>query len=155
MLFFSSQGMSLTLVTQRTTAQQASLSFTISWSLLRLLSVESVMPSNHLILCRPLSFCPQSFPASGSFQMSQLSASCGLSIVASASVLPMSIQEVLILKIFSISFKIDWFDPLAIQGTLKSLAVPQSKSINSLVIRLLYGPTLTPIHDYWKNHSFD
>ena len=155
MLFFSSQVMSLTLVTQRTTAQQASLSFTISWSLLRLLSVESVMPSNHLILCRPLSFCPQSFPASGSFQMSQLSASCGLSIVASASVLPMSIQEVLILKIFSISFKIDWFDPLAIQGTLKSLAVPQSKSINSLVIRLLYGPTLTPIHDYWKNHSFD
>ena len=87
--------------------------------------------------------------------MSQLSASCGLSIVASSAVLPMNIQEVLILKIFNISFKIDWFDPLAIQGTLKSLAVPQSKSINSLVIRLLYGPALTPIHDHWKNRSCD
>ncbi|CAN0505403.1 unnamed protein product [Rangifer tarandus platyrhynchus] len=51
-----------------TAARQASLSFTISWNLLKLMSVESVMPSNHLILCLPFSSCPQSFPASGSFQ---------------------------------------------------------------------------------------
>ena len=48
-----------------------------------------------------------------------------------------------------ISFRIDWFDPLAVQGTLKF------KNINSLALSLLYSPTLTSIHDYWKNHSFD
>ena len=51
-----------------TAARQASLSITNSWSLLKLISIESVMPSNHLILCRPFSSCPQSFPASGYFQ---------------------------------------------------------------------------------------
>ena len=76
------------------TAHQASLSFTISLSLLKLMSVESVMPSNHLIFCRPLLFLLQSFPVSGSFPMSQLFASGGQSIgaSASASVLPMNIQ---------------------------------------------------------------
>ena len=53
-----------------------------------------------------------------------------------------------------ISFRIDWFD-LAVQGTLKSFPAPQFKSINSSALSLLYGPTLTSIHDYWKNHSFD
>jgi len=52
--------------------------------------------------------------------MSQLFASCGPSIIASASVLPMNIQEILILKIFNISFRMDWLDLLAVQGTLKS-----------------------------------
>jgi len=77
-----------------TAACQASLSFTISWSLLKLISLELVMPSNHLILCRPLS-CLQYFPASESFQMSQFFASGGQSIgvAASASVLPMNIQD--------------------------------------------------------------
>ena len=76
-----------------TAARQASLSFTISWSLLKLLSIESVMPSNHLILCPPL-FLFQSFPVSGSFLMSQLFASVGQSIGTSASdsVLPVNIQ---------------------------------------------------------------
>ena len=80
--------------TPRTAARQASLSFTISQSLLKLMSIESVMPSNHLILCRPFSSCLQSFPASGSFPMSQLSPLGGQSIgaSASASVLPMNIQ---------------------------------------------------------------
>ena len=58
-------------------ARQASLSITNSLSLPKLMSTESVMPSSHLILCRPFSSCPQSFPASGSFQMSQLFASGG------------------------------------------------------------------------------
>ena len=55
-----------------------------------------------------------------------------------------------------ISFKIDWLDLLAVQGTLKSLLQhPQFKSIDSLVLSFLYSPILTSIHDYWKNHSFD
>ena len=62
---------------------------------IQIMSIESVMPSSHLILCRPLLVCPQSFPASGSFQMSQLSASGGqnIGISASASVLPMNTQD--------------------------------------------------------------
>ena len=74
-----------------TVAHQASLSFTISWSLFKHMSTESVMPSNHLILCRP--FCLQSFPVSGSFLMNQLFTSGDQSIGASASVLPMNIQD--------------------------------------------------------------
>ena len=65
-----------------TAAHQASLSITNSWSLLKFMSIESVMPSNHLILCRPLSSCPQPFPASGSLPMNQLFASDGQSIAA-------------------------------------------------------------------------
>ena len=74
---------------------QPSLSITNSWSLLKLMSIELVMPSNHLILCRPLSSCLQSFPAWGSFQMSQFFTSGGQSIgvSASATVLPMNIQN--------------------------------------------------------------
>ena len=85
-------------------ARQASLSFT-SWRLLKLMSIESVMPSNHLILCCPFSSCLQSFPASGSFLMSQFSASGGQSIgvSASASVFPMNI--------------LDWF-PLGLTGLI-------------------------------------
>ena len=70
-----------------------SLSFTISWSLLKLMSIESVMPSNHYTLCHPISSCLQSFPATGSFPISQLFTSNGQSIGTStlASVLPMTI----------------------------------------------------------------
>ena len=92
----------------------------------------------------------QSFPASGSFQMSQLFASGGQSIgvSASASVLPMNIQ--------------DWFlqdglvgSPCSPRDSQESFPTPQVKSISSLVLSFLYGPTLTSIHDCWKNHSFD
>ena len=74
-------------------ARQAFLSITNSWSLPKIVSIESVMPSNHLILCRPS--CPQSFPASESFQMSQLFASGGqgIGVSASTSVLPMNTQD--------------------------------------------------------------
>ena len=76
------------------TARQASLSITNSWSLLKLMSIESVMPSNHLILCRPLLLPPSIFPSIRSFQMSPFFTSGGQSIgiSASASVLPMNIQ---------------------------------------------------------------
>ena len=82
-------------VTPWPVACQAPLSFTVSWSLLKFLSIELVMLSNHLILCCPLSFWLQSFPASGSFPKSWLFASNGQTIggSASATVLPMNIQS--------------------------------------------------------------
>ena len=88
------------------------------------------------------SSCPQSLPASGSFQMSQFSTSGGQSIgvSASASVLPMNIQ--------------DW-SPCSPMDSQESSPTPQFKSINSSLLNFLYGPTLTYIHDHWKNHSFD
>ena len=96
-------------------ARQASLSFTFSQSLLKLMSTESVMPSNYLILCHHLLLLPSVFPALGSFPVSWLFISGGQSIgaLASASVLPKYSGL--------ISFRIDWFDLLAIQETLKSL----------------------------------
>ena len=76
-------------------ACQASLSITNSWSLLKLMSIESVMPSNHHILCHPLFLPPSNFPASGSFTMSRFfsSGSQSIGVLASASVLPMNIQD--------------------------------------------------------------
>ena len=98
-----------------TTACQASLSITNSRSLLKPMSIELVMSSNHLIRCCPLSSCLQSFPAAGSFQMSQLSLSGGQSIgvSASTSVLPMNTKDW--------SPRMNWLDLLEVQGTLKSL----------------------------------
>ena len=93
---------------------QASLSYIISQNLPKFMSVESMMPSNHLILCCHFSSCSLSFPASGSFPVSQFFASDGQSIGASASVLPMNIQG-------WFPKEINWFDLLAVQETLKSL----------------------------------
>ena len=102
-----------------TAACQASLSITDSWSLLKLMSIEVVIPSNLLILCRPILLLPSIFPSNrtGSFPMSQFFASGDQSIgaSASASILPMNIQGL-------ISFRIDWFDLLEVQATLKSLS---------------------------------
>ena len=99
-----------------TAARQATLSITSSWSLLKLMSVALVMPSNHLISVIPFSSRLQSFPASGSFPMSWFFTSGGQSVEvsASASVLPMNIQD---------WFPLGWtgLDLLAVQGTLKSL----------------------------------
>ena len=133
-------------VTPWTAARQASLSITSSWRLLRLMSIESVMPSSHLILCHPLLLLPSIFPSIKVFSKeSVLHIRCqSIGVSASASVLPMNIQ--------------DWF-PLGLMGwiSLQSKAFPTSqfKSIDSLVLSFLYGPTLISIHDYWNNHSFD
>ena len=101
----------------------------------------------------PFSSRLQYFPALGSFQMNQSFTLGGQSIgvSASASVLPMNIQ--------------DWFPQDGLvgspcssrvsQGTLESFPAPQFKSIKSLSLSFLYSPTLTSIHDYWKNHSLD
>ena len=103
----------------------------------------------HVLSVVPLSSCLQSFPASGSFPMIWLFISGGQSTgaLASVSVLPMNIQG---------WFPLGWTGLISLQSkALKSLLQPQFKSINSLLLSLLYGPTLTSIHDYWKNHSFD
>ena len=139
------------LATPWTAACQASLSITNSWSFLKLMSIESVMPSNHLILCRPLLLLPSIFPSLRVF--SNETALCirwpeywSFSFNISPS------NEHLGL----ISFRMDWLDLLAVQGTLKSLLQHHSsENINSLVLSFLYSPTLTSIQDYWKNHSFD
>ena len=209
-----------------TGARQASVSFTASQSLLKLMSVESLMPSNHLILCVHFSSRLQSSPASRSFPMSQLFTSGQFSSVQSLShgrllaiprtaalqaslsianswsllksmstvsvmasnhlvlghplLLPPSLfpsirvfSNDLVLRIrwpkywsfrFSISpsneypglisFRMDWFDLLVVQGTQESSPTSQFKSINSSVLSFPYSPTLTCIQDYWKNHSF-
>ena len=92
----------------------------------------------------PFSSRLQSFPASGSPQMCQFFSS-GFRFNIS----PPNDYSGLI------SFRIDWLDLLAVQGTLKSPPTPQFKSINSSVLSFLYSSTLTSIHDYWKNHSLD
>ena len=91
-----------------------------------------------------------SFPASRSFPMNQFFESGGQStgVSASASVLPMNIQN---------WFPLGWTggSPCCPRDSQESSPTPQFKSINSLVLSFLYGPTLISIHDYWKNHSFD
>ena len=97
--------------------------------------------------CHPKPSCPQFFPASGSFLISWLFTSRGQSIGASAWVLPMNIQGWFPLGLAG------WIS-LQFKGLQESSPTPQFKSINSLVLSFLYGPTLTSTHDYWKNHSF-
>ena len=127
------------------------MSITNSQALFKLMSIQSVTPSNHLVLCRPLLLPRSIFPSirvfsnksvfrirwpkywSFSFNISPSNEHLGL-----------------------ICFRMDWLDLLAVQGTLKSLLpTPQFKSINSSALSFLYSPTLISIHDYWKNHNFD
>ena len=133
-------------MTAWTAARQASLSITNSRSLLKLMSIKSVMPSNHLILCHPL--LPLSiYPnirvfSSGSVLHIRWPKYWSFSFYISPS------NEYLGL----ISFRMNWLDLLAVQGTLL-----QHHSSKASIFRccFLYSPTLTSIHDYWKNHSFD
>ena len=108
----------------------------------------------------PFSSCLQSFPASGSFLMSQLFASGGQTIGASASatVLPMNSPSNVPIKgtvLPLISFRIDWFDLLAVQGTFKSLLQHHSSKTSILGHSALFMVQLLSIHNYWKNRSFD
>ena len=133
---------------QWTSAHQASLSSTIYRNLLQLLSVESVMPSNRLILCRPLLLLPSIFPS--------------IRVFSNESALRIRWPQY-----WSFSFSIspskehsDWFplgwtgwSPCSPRDSQKSSPTPQFSSMNSSVLSLLYGPTLTSIHEYWKNHS--
>ena len=137
-----------------TAVRQASLSITNSQSLLKLMSFEMVMPSNHLILCHPHLLLPSVFPSIRVFSNESVlhirwPKYTGVS--ASTSVLPIFRTEYSGL----ISFRMDWLDLLAIQGTQESSPTLQFRGINSSVLSFLYSPTLTSIHDYWKNQSFD
>jgi len=129
-----------------TVACQASLSITNSRSLLKLISTESVMPSNHLILCHPLLLLPSFFPSIR--VLSNASGGQSIGVSASVSVLPMNIQE---------WFPLGWTNWISCNPRDSQELTPTSqfKSINSSVLNFLYSPTLTSIHDYWKNHSFD
>ena len=131
-----------------TTAHQASLSFTISRNLLKLMSIESAMPSNHLILCHPLLQLPSIFPSIRVF--SNESALCiRWPKYWSFSISPSNEYSGLI------SSRMDWLDLLDVKGTLSSLLQQHSLKTNSSMLTFLYSPSITSIHDYWKNHSFD
>ena len=137
-------------MTPWTAACQASLSITNSQRLLKIMSIESVMPSNHLILCRPLLLLLPLPPSIGVFSNETILHMRWPKYWSfNFSISPTNEYSGLI------SFRIVWFDLLAVQGTLKSLLQHHSsKASNSSVLSFLYGPTLTSIHDYWKNHSF-
>ena len=134
-----------------TAACQASLFITSSRSLPKLMSIVLVMPSNHLILCRPLLLPPSILPSIRVFPVSQFFASGGQSIgvSASASVLPKNTQ--------------DW-SPLGWTGWMSLLSKGLSRVFSNTTVQKhqffsaqlsSHSPTLTSIHDYWKNHSFD
>ena len=136
-------------MTPWTAARQASLSFSISRNLLKFMSVESVMPSKHLILCCPLLLLPSIFPSIRIF--SNESALCiRWPKHWSFSVSPSNEYSGLV------SYRMDWFDLLAVQGALESL--PQHLSSKASIIWhtafFMVQPS-HPVHDYWKNHSFD
>ena len=133
-----------------TAAFQAFLSLTISWSLLKLISTESAIPSNHLTHCCSLLFLPSIFP--------------NIRVFSSESALHISWP-----KYWSFTFSISPSNKysrlnfleltslisLQSKGLSESSPAPQFESINSSVLSILYSPALTSEHDYWKNHSFD
>ena len=133
-----------------TAACQASLPITNSWSLLKLLSIKSVMPFNHLILCLPVLLLPSIFPSIRVFSNeSRLHNKWPKYWSFNFNISPSNEHLGLI------SFRMDWLDLLAVQGTIKSLLQHHSSKASILQHSAFYGPTLTSIHDYWKNHSLD
>ena len=130
-----------------TAARQASLSFTVSQSLLKLMSVELVMPSNHLILYHPLLLLPTLFP-----NIRVFSNEFALQM---ARVLELQLQSSQ--WIFRIDFLYDWlvWSPCSPRSSQESSPGLQFESINSSALSLPYDPTLTSILDHWKNHSFN
>ena len=135
--------------TQWTAARQASLSITNSQSLLKLISTESVMPCNHLILCHPLLLLPSIFLLLRVFSNESVLSirwpkyrSFSFSIILS--------NEYWILDWLTLG----WTCWISLQSK-RFYPTPQFKCINSFALNFLYSPNLTSIHDYWKNHSFD
>ena len=137
-------------MTSWTAALPAFLSITNSQSLLKLMSIELVMPSNHLILCHPFLLLPSIFPS--------------ITVFSNESVLRFRWPKHWSFSINSspaneysglISFRMDWLDLLAVQGTLKSLLQHHSSKASVLQHSAFFSPTLTSIHDHWKNHSLD
>ena len=113
-------------------------------------SIMLMMPSNYLILCHPLLLLLSVFPSIRVYSNeSVLHIRWPKYWSFSFSISPFNEYSELI------SFRMDWLDLLAVQGTLKSLLQHHSSKTNSSTLSFLYGPTLKSIHDYWKNHSFD
>ena len=130
-----------------TVAHQAALSFTISWSLLKLMPIELMMLSNHLILCLPIRLLPSVFPSIRVFsnESALLIRWAKYCISIASVVFPINIQS--------------WF-PLGLTGWISLLSKRHSRVFSSTTVwkrqfSLPYGPTLTSIRAYWKNHSFD
>ena len=122
------------------------MSITNSWSSPKLISIESVMPSSHLILCHPLLLLLPIPPSIRIFSNeSTLRMRRPKYWSFSRSFSPSNEHPGLI------SFRMGWLDLLAVQGTSPT---PQFKSINSSVLSFLHSPTLTSLHDHWKNHIF-
>ena len=134
-----------------TAAHQAFLSITNSWNLLKLMSIELVMPSNHLILCHPFLLPPSIFPSIRVFSNELvLHIKWPRYWSFSFSICPYNEYSGLI------SFRMDWLDLLeSPRDSQESSPTPQFKSINSLALSFLHSPTLTSVHNYWENHSFD
>ena len=131
-------------------ACQASLSITNSRDLLKLTSIKSVMPSSHLILCRPLLLLPPIPPSIRVFSNeSTLCMRWPKYWSFSFSISPSNEHPGLI------SFRMDWLDLLAVQETQESSPTLHFKRINSSVLSFLHSPTLTSIHNHWKNHNLD
>ena len=140
----------LTLCSPRTTAHQASLFITNSWSLLKLMSIVSVMPSNCLILCHPLLLLPSIFPSIRAFSNeSVLHIRWPKYWSFSFSISPSNEYSGLI------SFVMGWLDLLAVQGTLKSLLQHHSSKASILRRSAFFTVQLSNSHTYWKNQSFD
>ena len=136
-------------MTPWTAARQASLSLINSQSLLKLMSIESVMPSNHIILHCPLLLPPSVIPSIRVFSNESVLLSRWPKYWNfSFNISPSNEHPGLI------SFTMDWLDLLAVQGTLKGLLQHHSSKA-SVFGTQLSSPTLMSIHDYWKNHSFD
>ena len=132
-----------------TAAGQASLSITNSQSLLKLMAIRSVMPSNHLILC-PLLLLPSMFPSIRVFSSESLFSITWPKYPSfSFSISPSNECSGLI------SFRKSISSPCSPRDSQEFSPTPQFKSINFSVLSFLYGPTLTSMHGYWKNHSFD
>ena len=112
---------------------------------------DSVMSSNHVILCHPILLLPSTFPSIRVFSNESVLHNRWLKYWNfSFRISPSSEYSGMI------SFTMDWLDLLAVHGTLKeSSPTPQFKSINSSVLSFLYGPNFTSIHDYWEDHSYD
>ena len=150
--FTSLQSLSLVqlFATPWTAALQASLSITNSRSLLKLMPIESVMPSNHLILCHPLLLPPSIFPSIRVFSSESVLTSGGqnIGVSASASVLPMNIQN---------WFPLGWTGWISLQSKRPSRVFSNTtvQKHNSSMLSFLYSPNFTSICDYWKSHSFD
>ena len=136
-------------VTPWTAARHASQSITNSRSLLKLMSIKSVMPSNHLILCRPLLLPPSIFPCIRVFSNESVRIRWPKNWSFSLSISPSNEYSGLI------SFRMDWLDLLAVQGTLKSLLQHHSSKASIFRRSAFFISNSISIHDHWKNHSFD